>query len=258
MTKLRQFLGGLICALCGWMLTACSSEEDSLQIPEGKGYVKLNLTTDAGFQTKAVDEETYKNLDNYTVQILKDGEVLKEHEWKYSEMPEFIQLETNSYSMRVFNGDSTKAVYTDDLCFLGSKGFTVKNDTVSVQVACKPNSARIKIEFDSKMATYFSSYYAEIKTAALNSPYKWENTMQGPVYFKVNNNEPVTVTINMTDKTTDKAVKPVTETYQLSPADATKITVSPSVNAGNLSIKIEIDETVIEHPVDIEIPSDWV
>ena len=126
MTTLRQFLGGLTCALCGWMLTACSSDEDSLQIPEGKGYVKLNLTTDAGFQTKAVDEETYKNLDNYTVQILKNGEVLKEHEWKYSEMPEFIQLETNSYSMRVFNGDSTKAVYTDDLCFLGSKGFTVK------------------------------------------------------------------------------------------------------------------------------------
>ena len=256
MTKLRQFLGGLICALCGWMLTACSSEEDSLQIPEGKGYVKLNLTADAGFQTKAVDEETYKNLDNYTVQILKDGEVLKEHEWKYSEMPEFIQLETNSYSMRVFNGDSTKAVYTDDLCFLGSEGFTVKNDTVSVQVACKPNSARIKIEFDSKMATYFSSYYAEIKTAALNSPYKWENTMQGPVYFKVNNNETVTVTIHMADESGTKTEKSVT--YTLSPADATKITVSPSVNAGNLSIKIEIDETVIEHPVDIEIPSDWV
>ena len=51
MTTLRQFLGGLTCALCGWMLTACSSEEDSLEIPEGKGLVRIGLSADTGYES---------------------------------------------------------------------------------------------------------------------------------------------------------------------------------------------------------------
>ena len=73
---MKKLLGGLLsCILGGWLLTACTSDDDLQQIPEGKGYVKLALNTNTGFQTKAVDEEEYKDLNNYTVQILKGGKV---------------------------------------------------------------------------------------------------------------------------------------------------------------------------------------
>lgn len=54
---MKKLLGGLLsCILGGWLLTACTSDDDLQQIPEGKGYVKLALNTNTGFQTKAVDE----------------------------------------------------------------------------------------------------------------------------------------------------------------------------------------------------------
>lgn len=57
---MKKLLGGLLsCILGGWLLTACTSDDDLQQIPEGKGYVKLALNTNTGFQTKAVDESYY-------------------------------------------------------------------------------------------------------------------------------------------------------------------------------------------------------
>ena len=76
MTKLRQFLGGLICALCGWMLTACSSDEANPLENSGKGIVSLSLSTktDFGLETRAIDD-SYSKVENYTVQFLKGNEV---------------------------------------------------------------------------------------------------------------------------------------------------------------------------------------
>ena len=174
----------LLYVLSGVLLYSCSSDEAELQFSEGTGYVSLNLNTNIGFQSRAVNESDYQNLSNYTVQILKDGNSL--HKWDYNDIPEFTELANNTYTMLAICGDSTKAVYTDDLCVLGSKSFTVKNDSVNVNVTCKPNSARINIEFDEKMDEYFSDYEVRIKTAAQGgSTYIWDNTTAGPVYFKV-------------------------------------------------------------------------
>ena len=247
----------LLYVLSGVLLYSCSSDEAELQFSEGTGYVSLNLNTNIGFQSRAVDESDYQDLSNYTVQILKDGNSL--HKWDYNDIPEFTELANNTYTMLAICGDSTKAVYTDDLCVLGSKSFTVKNDSVNVDVTCKPNSARINIEFDEKMDEYFSDYEVRIKTAAQGgSTYIWDNTTVGPVYFKVKQNEVVTMTIKLTPKSGVEADTEIQKTYTLSPADAMKMTLAPVIGSGSLSITITIDETVIEHPVDIEVPSEWV
>lgn len=247
----------LLYVLSGVLLYSCSSDEAELQFSEGTGYVSLNLNTNIGFQSRAVNESDYQDLSNYTVQILKDGNSL--HKWDYNDIPEFTELANNTYTMLAICGDSTKAVYTDDLCVLGSKSFTVKNDSVNVNVTCKPNSARINIEFDEKMDEYFSDYEVRIKTAAQGgSIYLWDNTTAGPVYFKVKQNEVVTMTIKLTPKSGVEADTEIQKTYTLSPADAMKMTLAPVIGSGSLSITITIDETVIEHPVDIEVPSDWV
>ena len=113
----------LLYVLSGVLLYSCSSDEAELQFSEGTGYVSLNLNTNIGFQSRAVNESDYQNLSNYTVQILKDGNSL--HKWDYNDIPEFTELANNTYTMLAICGDSTKAVYTDDLCVLGSKSFNM-------------------------------------------------------------------------------------------------------------------------------------
>ena len=46
----------------------------NLDIPKGKGFVKIDLAPEVGFQTKAVDESEYKDVNNYTVQVFKSGQ----------------------------------------------------------------------------------------------------------------------------------------------------------------------------------------
>ena len=130
---------------------------------------------------------------------------------------------------------------------------------MNVEVACKPNSARINIVFDEKMDEYFSDYEVRIKTDAQSgSTYIWEKETTGPVYFKVKQSESVEMTIKLTPKSGVGAETSIEKPYTLSPADAMKMTLTPIVGSGKLSLTITIDDTVIEHPVDIEVPSDWV
>ena len=239
-------------------VTSCSSSEENPVYQDGSGMVSLNISADTQFKSRAVDESYYQNLENYTVTIVESGKGTPIQQWKYGEIPEFTELPVGTYVLSAVCGDSTKTHYTDDLCVLGSKGFTIKNDSVNVEVACKPNSARVNIVFDEKMDEYFSAYKVNIKTAALNGAiYSWEKTTTGPVYFRVKQNETVTMTIELTPKEGIGADTSIEKTYTLSPADAMKMTLTPVIGSGNLSITIEIDDTVIEHPVDIEVPSEW-
>lgn len=261
MKKVKTILSGLLCVLGVWMLTACSSDDDLNSTgSEGKGVIRLNLTSDTGFKTKAVSEKDYENLDNYTVQLLKDGVVYNNFSYKYASISDFTEVENGTYTIKAFHGED-KPIYTDDLYFSGSENIAINNDTAKVEVNCKPNSARINVVFDEKMDTYFSNYTVSISTVALNgSIYPWDKNTVGPVYFKVNKDEAVKVKISLTRKNTASDLSnQIEKTYTLSPADALKLTLSPNVTSGNLEgIKITIDDTVKEHPVDIVIPSDWV
>ena len=80
MRQFKTLWKGMAAALAGGLLLcACSSEEDSLEIPEGKGLVRIGLSADTGFstQTKAVDESEYENLENYTVQRCRFGKMVR-------------------------------------------------------------------------------------------------------------------------------------------------------------------------------------
>ena len=230
---------------------------------DGYGTVSLRVSADTQFKSRAVDESIYKNLDNYTVQILKDGKVVSGMEWNYTDMPEEpIELSNGSYELKAFYGED-KAVYagadTLNLYFSDEDAFTLKGDTATINLTCEPNSARINVVFAESMDTYFSDYKVIISTAAQNgSVYPWTKTTEGPVYFKVNNQETVKFTIELTPKTGTNSEPKKEVSYTLSPKDAKTINISATSNSGNLGITIEIDKTVIEHPVDIDIPSDWV
>ena len=257
MIKLKQFLGGLICALCGWMLTACSSDEDSLQIPEGKGYVKLNLTTNAGFQTKAMDESFYENRENYTVQILDDeGSIVKN--WKYTEIPEgLIELENGSYVLKAFCGEDENAS-TTSMYVEGTSDFDIDGDQKEVSVTCAPVCARVTIVGEG-MDEQFSDWYAIIGgTKALNED-KYNYKKDGdPVYLKVEKGESISVNFTFTPKSGSKNTT-VSKTYTVNPNEALKITLKPAASeTGNLGITITIDGSTNDETINIEIPADWV
>ena len=98
---------GMACLLgCCLMLGSCSSEVDNLDIPKGKGFVKIDLAPEVGFQTKAVDESEYKDVNNYTVQVFKSGQeenlIIND---LYKNLEEKYSLNVGNYVLKAFTGE---------------------------------------------------------------------------------------------------------------------------------------------------------
>mgnify|MGYP000148727508 FL=1 len=107
---------GMACLLgCCLMLGSCSSEVDNLDIPKGKGFVKIDLAPEVGFQTKAVDESEYKDVNNYTVQVFKSGQeenlIIND---LYKNLEEKYSLNVGNYVLKAFTGED-KPVSSDVL-----------------------------------------------------------------------------------------------------------------------------------------------
>lgn len=112
---------GMACLLgCCLMLGSCSSEVDNLDIPKGKGFVKIDLAPEVGFQTKAVDESEYKDVNNYTVQVFKSGQeenlIIND---LYKNLEEKYSLNVGNYVLKAFTGED-KPVSSDVSVFFGT------------------------------------------------------------------------------------------------------------------------------------------
>ncbi|CDD32838.1 putative uncharacterized protein [Bacteroides sp. CAG:714] len=251
-----------VCAMLS-LMASCSSTEDIPMNNDGYGTVSLNILTDTQFESRAVDESAYSNLDNYTVQILKDGKVVSGMEWKYADIPEeVIELTNGGYELKAFYGED-KAASTTGMYVEGIKTFNVNSDQSQVEVTCQPVCARVKVEFDTKMAEYYQDYSVAFHTLAianenadLDASFVWTKTNTDPVYLKVSQKESVKAVITLVDKKSKTTT--IDKSYELSPNEALKMKIVPTVSQGNLGIVIDVDETTNDIPVDIEIPSEWI
>lgn len=248
----------LLCFFSGVTLFSCSSDEAELQFSEGTGYVSLDLNTNTGFQSRAVNESDYKNLSNYTVQILKDGKVLDGMQWDYDDMPkDMIELSNGAYELKAFYGDANFTASRNKMYVEGKSTFNINSDQVTASVTCKPVCGKVTVEFDSKMAEYFSNYSINFKTIALDgSSVAWAKDDTEPIYMKVENNEQISATYSLVDKQGKSTT--IDKTYSLSPQKHLIIKVVPTVSSGNLGITIVVDESTNDQNVDIVIPSDWI
>lgn len=257
MNTMRKLVAQLLlCVLGGGLLTACSSEEEMLQIPEGKGYVKLALNTDMGFLTKAVDESYYRNLENYTVDIT-NSEGVKVGTYTGTTIPtEMIELNNDTYSIKAYCGED-KAASTKTMYVEGIQKFDINSNQVTkVTVNCAPVCARVKVIYEG-MEEYFTDWSATFNTKALDeSSFVYKKDETDPLYLKVNKNEKISVNFSLTSTTGKRTT--IDKTYELSPNEALTITVKPTIDSGNLGITIEINDQTNDIPIDIEIPSDWV
>ncbi len=79
---MKKLLGGLLsCILGGWLLTACTSDDDLQQIPEGKGYVKLALNAcnyQAHYESTALEiwQQTHGQIDYLVCALGTSGTIM--------------------------------------------------------------------------------------------------------------------------------------------------------------------------------------
>lgn len=254
----------MFCAMLamGALTVSCSSEDGPMQsVTEGEGLISFDVTTETGFQSRAVNEDDYQNKNNYTVQLLSNSTIYRE--WNYKDMPDELKVPAGSYQLKAFYGEdkaaSTSSMYVEGI----SETVTVSADQQGVKpltVTCKPVCAKVVVNFNKEeLDKYFSDYSVTFKTVALGSgSFVWKKSDTDPAYLKVSANEKVKVTINATNKSDSKAVGPVEKEYALSPQSQLTLSVGPSGVGGIGGITITVDEETHDVNKPIEVPSDWV
>lgn len=245
----------------GALMASCSSDNDAQ--PSGEGTISLNVTAETGFQSRALSEADYQNLNNYTVQLIKESQVL--NTWNYADLPSAVKVDAGSYQVKAFYGEdqpaSRESMYVEgvtDVTVNPSSGENATPQTVSV--TCKPVCAKVNVKFADSMSEYFSDYYVTFKTAALgDGTFVWSKTDTDPVYLKVSQNESVSVSISTT-RTSGGSPSVVNKTYVMSPQTGLTINVSPTAPdaEGDIQISVEIDTTTVDHEQNIEVPNDWI
>lgn len=265
MKKYVRLLMGLLIA--GWWSASCSSDHDDIPSEaSGKGGVRIGLSTDTGFSSRAVDESYYADKNNYTVQILKDGKVVEGCEYKYSELPDdLIELSNGSYVLKAFCG-AEKVFSKMEMYVVGETPFTINSGQVIDKVVeCALACARISVAFDPLMKDYFSLYSVMVQTNTMKKgdggQVAFSEAETDPYYFKVGENETVTASFLFQDKNGNPVtIKDNPKTYTLSPKQALKIKVAPKVmsTTGDLGITININEETNDKEVDILIPAEWM
>lgn len=279
--KKNAILKCLALGLAG-MISACTSERSideqfpSQQAKE-KGTLSLSLTSGTNFdvQTRALNEDNYRNVANYTVQLINSSNNNVLLECKGSELSTNLpkELEIGSYEVKAFFG-TEYASSRNDFRVEGSSTFTIKaNENTDVTVDCLPTCGKISVAFDSDMATYYDDYNVAFSgTAALGSgSIAWAKADTEPWYVLLNESgETVNYTVNVTVKDDYAHVDAngnkqtsgtATGTFTLQRNRAHKLTITPNytpTTEGGLSIKITIDESTSDKPVTIEVPVSWI
>lgn len=257
MKKYVRLLMGLLIA--GWWSASCSSDHDDIPSEaSGKGGVRIGLSTDTGFSSRAVDESEYKDVNNYTIEIWKDGSKLKSSLYKDLEGGFWALDDGENYTIKAFYGTDELFSY-EKMYVEGSGTFSVDSDTATVSVACKPTCAKIMVKFNAELNTYFADYYMVFKTKEEGKVATWNKTTTGPLYFKVGQkNESVEAEIWTALKDSPTAYSKTSVTYSFTPAQQRIINVAPQVATGSINLVITIDDSVVKHEIPIEVPSDWV
>ena len=277
--KTNFFILAMGLALCG----ACVSEDHDLapkaatQTKGETGQLHVALNADAGFQTdtRALNEDNYRNTANYTVQVINTNNQNVLLECKGSELSQNLpkELEIGTYEVKAFYGTESTAS-RNDFRVEGSQTFQISSkETTTVTVNCLPTCGKISVDFSADMATYYDDYSVSYGgTAALGTnTLAWSKTDTEPWYVKLNESgETLTYTVSVTAKSeyahidangAKQTSGTATGTFQLQRNRAHKLTVSPSYTPttdGGLKINITIDESTNDKPITIEVPVSWI
>ena len=105
--KMRLFLASCMLGMAV-SIVSCSSENGENDILDGKGIIRLGMSTGVDFgvtTTRSVNLADYQDKNNYTVQILKSDGTTPVQEFTYADMPS-IPLELDNVESLLWNGKS--------------------------------------------------------------------------------------------------------------------------------------------------------
>lgn len=264
MIKSFKFYKGLIGLFlaCGGLLNSCVMEDDVIAKAE-KADVQIELSASTDFEptTKAVNENDYQTLDNYSIEIWQNETIKKS--FTYKDRPSSIELTNGTYTLKAFYG--TKADYSRTGFYVeGATVFNVEGNNQTVSCKCEPVVAKLKVNFTTEMATYFSDYKVIYTTQSITgTAVTWAKNDTDPWYIKLaQNGETVKATIQLTPKTeyvSKGTTTSIERTYVLKPNEMWTLEIAPSYTTtkGQLGISINIDSSTNDKPIDIVIPAEW-
>lgn len=254
-----------------------TTQDDTLDPTKGK--IVLNLNPNASFiaQTRALSEDSYRNTDNYTVQVFNnDSPSDLIVNCKFSELDSYMpsSFQPGNYTVKAFYG--TEENYSRNSFYVeGVKNnvSVIAGSKTNVQLTCTPTCGKLSVVFDGEMSTYYSAYEVKFSQAEAfgGSTINWSATDTEPYYVKLNaGGETLRYTINVTAKDeytyTDaqgnkKENGTVSSEFQLERNRAYKLTVKPDYTAateGGLKVIIEIDEGTNPIDVSVVVPIEWL
>ncbi len=271
-----------MCLSVAWvgLFSSCSfdnqfEDEAVEQSTNRKGKVTLDLASSVDFvtSTRAVDESSYQNINNYTVNIV-DSRGQNKFSGTYATLQSRLPLELDlgSYSIEAFYG-TEYAASRDGFKVEGSNTFTISAaNTVTTTVNCTPTAGKVLVAFDPSMATYYDTYSVDFSgTSALGgSVAHWGKDDTAPYYLALSEaGETVTYTIYLTAKAEYATLQEgnknteatATGSFTLQRNTAKKLTIKPNytpTTEGGLAITITIDDSTNDKTIDIEVPVSWI
>lgn len=262
------------------LLASCSGEKEFDLTPstgKAQGTLILNLAANADFpsQTRAVDEEAYKNTSNYNVRVYNAGNDNIVVDCNASELadnlPKTIQI--GSYRIEAKYGEELPAS-RDQFLMYGTSTITLKaQEEKTVNIACTPTCGKVAVTFDSEMATYYNNYSVKFGgTEALGgNTIDWSKTDSEPWYIALKEEgETIHYTIDLEVKedymhkeqngsTSQKGS--VTGSFHLDRNKAHRLTIKPNytpTTEGGMTITITIDESTNDHEITWDVPVTWI
>lgn len=263
------------------LFTSCNSGERDFGLgqPEGpkeKGTLILNLNAETSFeqQTRAVNEDAFRNTDNYNVKITDSKGNIKFNDTfatLKTRLP--MDFDLGSYTISASYGKEF-AASRDNFLSTGSETFTIGKTPVETTVKCTPTAGKLSVEFDASMDLYCDTYSVDFTgTSKLGTTAAhWGKGESAPYYLTLNEDEggeTVNYTIYLTakadyaglngkEKVTDATA---TGNFKLERNKWKKLIVkanyTPSTEGG-LKIVIEFDERTNDKPINIEVPVTWI
>jgi hypothetical protein len=136
----------MLCLISLFMVVSCGKEEPFNTDTDAVGTVsfqKLMVTVD-GSEVQKVHTRAGVDVQDFTVQIIKDGAVV--NSYRYAEMPSVLELPVGEYTASAFLGDA-EGVGFDAPYYKGSTTFTVReNDITEVNtIECKLSNVKVTI-----------------------------------------------------------------------------------------------------------------
>ena len=260
---MRVYLLGFLTAF-GMLAYSCSSDSgNEPQSEEGTISISLEksaLFSNDGGPSRALTESTYANVNNYTVEIVDaNGNITST--FQYANAPGGVKLANGNYTLKAYYGEESTAS-RDKFLVIGSTAFAVNADDKAISVNCAPTCGKMVVDFSKDdMDKYFSDYYVEYKTVALNKEGTtaiWHKADTDPWYMKLQpEGETVEAIIHYTMKENSNNDSQ-TLTYNMAPNKSWTMHIAPKDGSGGLSITITIDESTNDKPIDIIVPSDWI